>query len=67
MKPHKITLKPDGSLKVRVSAKHAAAITAIKNMKTFEGTKVMALIADVYRVGQKDGAKQTFDAIELLK
>ncbi len=50
-----------------MSAKHAAAITAIKNMKTFEGTKVMALIADVYRVGQKDGAKQTFDAIELLK
>ncbi len=67
MKPHKITIKTVGNLRVRVSAKHAAAITAIKNMKAFEGTKVMDLIADVYRVGRKDGAQEIFDAIDLLK
>jgi hypothetical protein len=36
-------------------------------MKAFDGIKVMDLIADVYRLGKKNGAKETFDAIDLLK
>jgi hypothetical protein len=67
MKTHKITIKPDGSLRIRVSSKHAVAIATIKKMKTFEGTKVMDLIAAVYRAGNEDGTRETFDAIELLK
>jgi hypothetical protein len=69
MKLHKITIPKagGGSIQLRLPEKHVAAIEEIKKMKSFEGIKTLDLLAEVYHRGKKEGAREVFDGIELLK
>ncbi len=66
---YKKLLVPHTSGEIQIYAKpaHADALERIKEMSAYDGIKMMALIAEVYRQGKKDGANSVFDSIDTIK
>ena len=71
MKPAKykkiLVTHSSGDIQIYAKPAHADALEKISNMSVYDGTKILALLGEVYRQGKKEGAKSVFDGIENMK
>jgi len=63
-KKHKIELPKSGEISLYASPKHTTAIQQLREMPVFEGIKMLDLMDEFYRQGQKDGRKDVIEQIQ---